>query len=304
MWLSPFTMLLKLHLDRLRVDTGSQQLRTLLKTIVRESRILRSDVSMRSLDTLVLTLQGFEGRKASSRMFGFLDNCILRLVRKPVHYYDLLTDLIATAELDINPRDCQVDLLLIAIMEQWHFLVKSADATTVSYVSRWVIRFIEVTSLGNGYVEKISLHGGTTMLLLHIRDRLKAEIKDTTCRAMFEKTLEERPELGILKAVVAANTISDERQMSKSTGPLPKMHPKPPETLLPPGPPEEHEDHPGLHQWTRHEVQDAISEGHVKELVLCLSSKYVEIRKQALLGVRAFIRKLEVYSVTHSYIRR
>ena len=304
MWLSPFTMLLKLHLNRLRVDTRTQKLRALLKTIVRESQILRSDVSMTSLDTLMLSLQGFEDRKASSRMFGFLDNCILRLVRKPVHYYDLLTDLIAAAELDINPRDCQVDLLLIAIMEQWHFLVKSADVTTLSYVSRWVIRFIEVTNLGNGYVENSSLHGGTTMLLLHIRDRLKAETQDSTCRAMFEKTLEERPELGILKGVVAANTISGERRLSKSTGPLPKTHPKPPKSLLPPGPPEEHEDHPGLHQWIRHEVQDAISDGHVKELILCLSSKYVEIRKQALLGVRAFMRKLEVCSVTHPYTRR
>lgn len=294
MWLSPFTMLLKLHLDRIQVDTRSQQIRTLLKTVVRESQILRSDVSMTSLDSLVLSLQGFEDCKASSRMFGFIDNCILRLVRKPVHYFDILTDLVAAAELDINPRDCQVDLLLIAIMEQWHFLVKSADATTVSYVSRWVVRFIEVIDLGSGYVDNRSLHGGSTRLLSHIRNRLKAEVQDKFCRPMFEKTPEKRPYLGIPKEAVAASTISKQRPMSKSTGPLLRLHPKAPETFVPPGPPEEHEDHPGLHQWTRHEVQDAISEGHVKELILCLCSKYVEIRKQALIGVRAFMRKLKV----------
>lgn len=292
-------MLLRLHLDRIQVNTRSQQLRTLLKTVVRDTQILRLDATMTSLDSLVLSLQHFGDRKASSQMFEFLDNCILRLVRKTVHYYDVLTDLIAAAELDINPRDCQVDLLLITIMEQWRFLVKSADAATVSHVSRWVVRFIEVMNLGNGDVKNLSLHGETASLLSHIRDRLKAEVQDTTCRAVFEKTLEERPELGIAKELVAANTTSEERHISKPAGPPPKAHSKSPETILPPAPPEEHQDHPGLHQWTRHEVQDAISEGYVGELVLCLCSKHVEIRKQALTGVRAFMRKLEVGCFTY-----
>lgn len=294
MRLSPFTMLLRLYLDRIRVDTISEQLRTLLKAVIRESQILRLDASMTSLDSLVISLQDFDDWKASGRMFEFLDHCILRVVRKPVHYFDILTDLITAAQLNINPRGCQVDLLLITIMEQWRFLVKSEASSIVSYVSRWVVRFIEVMILGNGYVGNQSLHGENTRLLLHIRDRLKAEIQDISCRAIFEKILVERPEPGILKELVAANTISEERHMSKSAGPLLKTHPNPHETYLPPGPPEEHEDHPGLHRWTRHEVQDAISEGYVEELILCLCSKHVEIRKQALTGVRAFMRKLEV----------
>lgn len=294
MTLCPLTMLLRLYLDRIRVDTTSQQLRTLLKTVVRESQILRSDASMTSLDSLVLSLQDFEDWKACRQLFEFLDNCILRLVRKRVHYYDMLTELIATAELDVNPRDCQVDLLLITIMEQWRFLATSADAPTVANVSKWLVRYINVMDLGNGYVGNLPLRGETTILLSQIRDQLKADVSDTACRTMFERTLEAQPEIRNSKGVVSVNTINEERNMLGPSGSFLRTQPGPSKAYLPPGPPEEHEDHPGLHQWTRHEVRDAINEGHIKRLILCLCSKYVEIRKQALTGVRAFMRKLEV----------
>lgn len=294
MWLSPFTMLLRLYLDQIRHDTSSEHPRTLLKTVTRESQILRSDASMTSLDSLVLSLRDFGDWKASRRVFEFLDRCILSVVRKPVLYCDTLADLIATAELDINPRYCQVDLLLITIMDQWRFLVKSADLPTFTNVSKWLVRYIEVMDLGNGYVENLPLRGETTVLLSLISDRLKADIQDASWRAMFEKTSGERPEFETLKDLVTENTNSEAIQVSRPAGPSVKTHLEPPETFLPLGPPEEHEDHPGLHRWTRHEVPDAINEGHVKELILCLCSKHVEIRKQALMGVRAFMMKLEV----------
>ena len=294
MCLSPFTMLLRLYLDQIRVDTRSEQLRTLLKTVVRQSQILRADASMTSLDSLVLSLQDFQDWKASGRVFEFVDHCILRVVRKPVHYYDILTDLITEAELDTNPRDCQVDLLLIAVMDQWRFMVKSADASTVRHVSKWLIRFIEVTNSGNNCVGNLRLRGETTRLLSKIRDHIQTEVQDTICHAMLDKSLEQRPELGISKDLVAANTTSEARHTSRHAVPPLKTHPKSPATILPPGPPEEHQDHPGLHQWTRYEVQDAISEGHIEGLILCLCSKHGEIRMQALTGVRALMMKLEV----------
>ena len=294
MLLSPFTLLLRLYLDRIRVEIRPEQIRTVLKTVVRESQILHSDASMTALDSLILSLQGFEDREVSGGVFEFLDHCILRVVRKPVYYYDILVNHIAAAELDINPKYCRVDLLLITIMEQWPFLVKSADAPTVTNVSKWLVRFIEGMSLGNAYAENLPLCGETTRVLSQIRDQLKAEVQDTTCRAMFEKILKERPEVGISKEPVAANTIVEAIHISRGADSPLKTLSKSPERFLPPGPPEEHEDHPGLHRWTRYELQDAISEGYIKELILCLCSKYVEIRKQALTSVRAFMMKLEV----------
>lgn len=293
MRLSPFTMLLRLYLDRVRAGTISEQLGTLLNAVATESQILRSNTSRASLDGLVLSLQDFEDWKASGRVFEFLDHCILHLVRRPIHYYDILVELVAAAKLDVRPGDYQVDLLLIAIMDQWRFMVESADAPTVTNVSIWLVRFIEEMDLTNDCHENTPVRDGTIKLLSQIHDWLKPGIQDIYCHAMFERVLVERSLVGTLRQLVTARTINETGQMSRLVDP-PLTAPPKLEVALPSGPEEEHEDHPGLHQWTRHEVQEAISEGHVKELILCLCSKHVEIRKQALTGVRAFMTRLKV----------
>ena len=286
-------MLLRLCLDRIQLGIGSEQLRVILETIIREIQILRTDTST-SLENLVLSLQDFETWKASDRLFEFFDHCVLRFVRKPVHYYDTLADVIAAAKLDISPKSCNIDFLLITILEQWHFLVKSADAPTITNISKWLTRFIEVIYIGDVYLRKPPNESGTTRLLSYICDQLKAEVEDATCRAIFERTMEERPELRTLKELVATNNISKARQTSTPADPSSKKHVEAAEAHLPPGPQEEHEDHPGLLQWTRHEVRDAISEGLVRDLILCLCSEHEQVRRQALIGIRAFMVKLEV----------
>ena len=280
-------MLLRFLTDQKRVKRQVEELELLLTTVATESHMLPS------LNNLVLSLRDSKDWKATDRVFDFLDHCISHLVRKPIHYYDILAELIASAELNINPRFCQVDLLLITIVDQWRFLVESADTPTVTNVSEWLVRYMEVINLKKDYVQQGAIGDETTRLLLQLRDQLKSRIQDTPCRALFETALGKRQELGESKQVIATNTISDAGHMLRLTNPPLKTHPKQ-GIGLPAGPPEEHEDHPGLHQWTGHEVQDAISEGHVKALILCLCSKYVGIRKQALAGVRAFMTRLKV----------
>ena len=294
MWLSPFTMLLRLYLDRIQLGIESEQLRVILKTITRESQLLRPDPLMTSLDNLVLSLQDFETWKASDQLFEFFDQCVLRFVRKPVHYYDTLDEVIAAAKLDISPKTCNIDFLLIAIMDQWHFLVKSADAPTVTNISKWLARFIEMLHIWDFNLRNLPDESATTRILSYICDQLKAEIEDANCRVNFEHILEERPELRKLSELVATSNISKARQTSKPVDPSSEKYVEAAEVHLPPGPEEEHEDHPGLLQWTRHAVQDAISEGLVRDLILCLCSEHEQVRKQALIGIRAFMVKLEV----------
>ncbi len=297
-------MLLRLYLHRKQDDAESEQLRTVLNTVMRESQILRSNTSITPLDSLVFSLQDSGDREASSRAFEFLDNCILCLVRKPVHYYEILVNLIAASELDINPVICQIDLLLITVMDQWHYFLDRADAPEVTKVSKWLVRLIQMIDERNASNTELPLKEETTRLLSQIRDQLKSAVQDTTCRAMFEKALEERPELETRKTLIAANKISEAKYMSEHTGAPWVPHSNFPRESLPPGPPEEHEGHPGLNHWTRHEVQDAISEGHIKALIICLCSEHVDIRKQALTGIRTFMMKLEVSWSTNPYNRR
>ena len=293
MRLSPFTMLLRLLIDQIRLRHETGELGLLLTTVATESHMLRSYTSPASLNNLVLSLQGSEDWEAIDRVFEFIDHCISHLVRRPIHYYDILAELIASAELNIDPRFCQVDLLLVTIVDQWRFFIESADIPTVTNVSEWLIRYMEVFNLSEDYVHQGANVDETTRLLSQLRDQLKSRTQDTICREIFETALEDRQELGDLKQVVATNTISGAGHKLRITNPPLKPHSKQ-EIGLPAGPPEEHEDHPGLRQWTGHEVQDAINEGHVKALILCLCSKYVGIRKQALAGVRAFMTRLKV----------
>ena len=280
-------MLLRFLTDQTRVKRKVEELELLLTTVAAESHMLPS------LNNLVLSLRDSKDWKATDRVFEFLDHCISHLVRKPIHYYDIFAELIASAELNINQGSGQVDLLLITIVDQWCFLVESADTPTITNVSEWLVRYMEVVNLNKGYVQQRATGDETTRLLSQLRGQLKSRLQDTPCRAIFETASEERHELGEIKQVAATNTISEAGHMLRPTSPSLKTHPKQ-EIGLPVGPPEEHEDHPGLHQWTGHEVQDAISEGHVKALILCLCSKYVGIRKQALAGVRAFMTRLKV----------
>ena len=285
-------MLLRFLTDQIRVEHKVEELELLLTTVATESHMLRSTAS---LNNLVLSLRDSGDWKATDQVFEFLDHCISHLIRKPIHYYDILAELIASTELNINPRFCQVDILLVTIVDQWCFLVQSADTPTVTNVSEWLVRYMEVNNLNKGHVQEGAIGNETTRLLSQLRDQLKSRIQDTTCRAIFETALEERHELGEVEQMVATNTISEAGHMLRLANPPLKQ-----EIGLPAGPPEEHEDHPGLHQWTGHEVQDAISEGHVKALILCLCSKYVGIRKQALAGVRALVTRLKVGDLSTS----
>lgn len=294
MWLSPFTTLLKLHIDRRQAHSDSRQLRNLLVSVVQERQFLDSSNGMLSLDVLAFALQDSDKWKASNTVFEFLDNCILRLVRKPVHYYDKFSDLIATTAGAIGPTDTRIDLLLIAIMEQWPFLVKAVDEATVTNVATWLLRYIELSWLRIRNKDEARLHRSFTGVLAQIRDQITITVNDKACRSMLNRTLSDPPELGLS---IESTTFTDFSEQKRDEIPRSRDESRQPEpyiTQVPPGPPEEHEDHPGLNRWTREDILDAISDGAIEELLLCLCSKYVEIRKQAMTSIGTFMAKLEV----------
>jgi len=294
MWLSPFTTLLKLYVDRRQVHTDSRQLRTLLVSVVQEHQFLDFSDGMLSLDVLVLTLQDSDQWKASNTVFEFLDNCILRLVRKPVHYYDTFSDLVATTSGAMETNDTDIDLLMIAIMEQWPFLAKFADEESVTNVATWLVRYIESSWLRMRNKDEARLHHGFLGVLAQIRDKIAILVNNEACRSMLNRTLSDPPELGLSIESATDISISEQERDEKPRSRVESREPEPCVNQVPPGPPEEHEDHPGLNRWTRENILDAISDGAIEELLLCLCSKYAEIRQQASASIGTFMAKLEV----------
>lgn len=293
MRLSSFTLLLKLHLDRKQSGAKSQSLLDSLKSVVKDNQILYADKCMSSLEILVLSLHDSKDWKPSKTVFEFLDSCVLRFVRKPVHYYDILIELIKTAGIGSNSRNLRIDLLLVTIMEQWSFLVKRTDASTIDNVSTWLVRYIEMARLGVHSSITASLDGEANRLLLYIRDQLMAEVDDKECRATFMKSVTDTP-CEVPDILEACGNAEDETNRTKTELLTSRIRSENLPNLMLIGPPEEHDDHVGLTRWVREDVQDAITEGFIGDLVFCLCSKYAEIRKQALTCMRTFVKKLEV----------
>jgi len=294
MGLSPLTTLLKLHVNRRQAHFGSRQLGTLLASVFQDSHLLDSVNCMLSLDVLVLTLQNSDKWKASHTVFEFLDNCILRLVRKPVHYYDAFSNLVTNLDGAVKTTDTHVDLLLIAIMEQWPFLVKVADLSTVTNVATWLVRYLEFSWLRLRDMYEARLHRESTEVLTQIRDQIKVAINDKACHSMLERTLSDPRELGLSIEWAIFTGTNKQKRDEKPISQDEAHQPEPRVNQIPPGPPEEHEDHPGLNRWTREDNMDAINDGAIEELLLCLCSKYGEIRQQAMTSVGTFMAKLEV----------
>jgi nucleolar pre-ribosomal-associated protein 1 len=58
--------------------------------------------------------------------------------------------------------------------------------------------------------------------------------------------------------------------------------------------PTEGTSHNALHKWEREEIEAALEQGHIDELILCLCSEHEEVRRQAVANLVRFMAKLKV----------
>ncbi|KAK4696134.1 hypothetical protein P7C71_g1736, partial [Lecanoromycetidae sp. Uapishka_2] len=186
----------------------------------------------------------------------------------------------------MSAKDSTVDLLLITILEQWPFLVKSADPSTLTDISQWLRRYIEIMRIFIGRQHNGMLDDGDLKIISHIRDQLEAEIHQQECRMMFSKAPKHLSELDVFDELNSLAAASGKNIVAESNSDNEAVYSESSRDLVPAGPPEESEDHPGLNSWSREEVPDAISGGSIAALILCLCSEHVEIRKQALGNMR------------------
>ena len=284
-------MLLKMQRKQSRSNSCLLKFSEVAESVAVSSQISNSHHSFKALN---LSLQDFGSWKASDSVFEFLDNCILRLVRNLIHYYDLGSGLFLNREHSAEVSDIGIDLLLVAVMEQWPFLTKSVDSATLQNVSLWLVRYVEAVRLMSSH-DASDLHGsGTANLLSHIKSQIRTKIEDKACRQILGSGWEDPLKLGISEEAVKAATANDEETLTELDTRTQQETPEISANLVPPGPPQEDEDHPGITRWSREDIGDAISEGAIGDLFLCLCSQYIEIRKQALSSVDALTRKLEV----------
>lgn len=247
-----------------------------------------------SLDALLDSLVDNGSWHASDTVFQFLDNCIVRYVRKPLKYYDDSAKLDGDAAPTVDqPADQPISLLLVVLMEQWPFLVKVEQPFSLLNVAEWLVRFLD----------NLKFIGEDSKKLAKIRDQIRSQVKDKECRGILNKALK-----GTRDPVTSHNQEPVYLGgLGRGNEPWPS-EPATKDPLLmmsqsPTGPPKENENHPELTRWTQQDVSDAVEDGTIGQLILCLCSTYEEIRKQAFGNLFRLLVKVQVRfcRYMHSY---
>ncbi|KAL9060857.1 MAG: hypothetical protein Q9206_000832 [Seirophora lacunosa] len=265
-------------------DYPRHSFEALLQSAVTEGLSLQSGPENQLLAMLLRSIVKTQEWHPSDALFSFLDGCFSRLSKKAVKYYqELLQQIAFIHQHTENSSAYWGSELLMVVIEQWPFVQGAATPLDLENISRWLLRFLTV----------LKHNGGDDGLLGRVRDQVKSITANEKCSNLFSESAE----------ISLGNSYSSERTQAEiPSSPLPtarvtgiaKKQDAEMVAWRPPGPPAvEDEDHPGLGKWKQLDIEEAVVEGAIGDLMLCLCSKYGQIRKQALMELRIWMRKLQ-----------
>ncbi|MCJ1250321.1 hypothetical protein MMC30_007547 [Trapelia coarctata] len=286
--LSTFTTILKLYASK---DWDAEDhVKSLLRSIIHDHFILQRKTKISALAALKNSLRKREDYKVVPELYAFLDNCMLRLVRKPVKYCgdaDELAKEFTKSVGSSNRKKSPISLLHFALLEQWPFLVEAGDEETIEDTAC----FLAIYLCGSEVI------GEDAAILRAIRIRMRKLITNKPYASLLDEDFYKTILKGVSRDLQTKST-----ETGHSTGTAVEMstnhethRPKPTSDsiLIDSELLEENEDHPGLNRWSTEDMEVAIEDGAVGELLLCLCSKHSEIRKQALINIRILVAKLK-----------
>jgi len=290
--LSTLTTVLRLYASK---DWGADEhVESLLRSIIRDHSILQQKTKIPALAALKACLRDKEDYKVLPELYAFLDNCILRLVRKPIKYCGDADTFSKEVPRFVESSDRQrspISLLHFTLLEQWHFLVEAGNDRTIENVTFFLA----------GYLYCSEAIGEDATMLRVLRNRMWKLIAKKPYASLLDENFPKPTHGDLFKDLQngskgggdATPDAVNEMQDHKTHRPLSTSD----SIILDSELPEENEDHPGLNRWSAEDVEVAIEDGAVGELLLCLCSKHSEIRKQALINIRILLAELKVRMV-------
>ncbi|KAF2272985.1 uncharacterized protein EI97DRAFT_436422 [Westerdykella ornata] len=301
---SPFTVLLKLVATSHEGEMY-EGVKSLLSAIQQDQDMLQMRTHPTALDAVIASLAPSCGSSAPpTQILEFLDDCCARFVRSPIKYLDDLDTMrFRLLEKDGNtgsfaPFSPQSDLpfspLLMTLVEQWPFKGgKPEKGNPAEPLAQWLAKLLYL----------LKLVGEDETLLEAVRDSLVSSadpayqqvLKDSFSWKMAKEKAKEA-----LKSATGADFSGSERSNSTSVQPEQasdlRTEAASVDLMLPP---EEDEKHAGLNRWRRKEIDEAIDDGDVGELLLCLCSKHTEIRLQAVSNIQQLMAKIDASGDEH-----
>ncbi|KAJ5894234.1 hypothetical protein N7495_005925 [Penicillium taxi] len=260
---SPFTSILKVLVES-SDPTSSRRFSILLRTILGENSILRN--SPLSFNALISSLGDSEADLHTQLVF--IDNCVCRVAKKPVHYLDLVGALSEDKDVALSP-------LVATVVEQWPFVVKAGNEANEKAVAVWIAKFF-------GHLK----HGGECAEALKTaRDALMEATETKKNRSIFKKCIkdtddgnnDDKMDIDSDPAQLITSHEAETVDLDEIFGSFPI----------------EGKTHNALHKWERQDLDAAVDQGHISELMLCLCSEHEEVRRQAFSSLVRFMAKLK-----------
>ncbi|KAI1976444.1 hypothetical protein LOZ51_006474 [Ophidiomyces ophidiicola] len=268
-WQKPESMQFSAFTSVLRVvastsaESPLDNIKPLLRNVLVQNSVLTDGNAFDAI------FKGFE--VSSANTFGdqltFIDNCIVRLVKKPVFYLDLVP-------YSLQNNSGRLSLLAITVCKQWPFIVGAENADKELNIAIWIA----------GFFQGLRAAGEDKHLLETLRDAMMKETKSKKSRSTLRKALKSHDK-NDSKEILSENitpSIPDAKlkiqvSLTDTFGRVAA----------------EDESHPGIHRWEQGDLEFALDQGYVGELILCFCSQHEEIRRQAMIGVSRFMAKIK-----------
>ncbi|KAI9821680.1 MAG: hypothetical protein M1827_002261 [Pycnora praestabilis] len=269
--LSPFITILKILVDAPH-EAPLGQIRKLLHSIVCEQNMLQQITAESSLDALLVSLRKHDEWTPSRTTFEFVDNAMSSYVKKSVKYHDDLEFLVDTRGADGSEPDHPISLLHMTLMEQWPIWA-SSDKKDIQSIAEWLARYLTY-----------SVHIGEAPRTISI---IRGNLVEASDDGSYRKALKQQNQSGFKKASAAlvSATPAEGSLDPKSLAVEPATPAEDDEPNIG-EPPAEDPEHNGLTRWMQKDIDEAVVDGDVGELIMCLCSEHPDIRKQAFIGIQ------------------
>lgn len=260
-----------------------QTVKFVLRTVLVENGVLLNQP--RAFDALLASLHKSKKWSPSLATYAFIDNCIGRVVRQPVHYLDLLA--LATGE---NTEIGSQGTLVASIAEQWPFVAKNDDVDAQKNVAEWIARFLSVSGsdeedashsrIGSIFDDVIKAMQGTAGSVLE--RAFKKQSKHPIKLEPLESSDEPRTDSDLEKQEGLENQEVKERPSEIVLEDLFGTSGRSPNSLQ------------SLDRWENVDLESAVSSGRLGRLLQCVASEEEEIRRQAFLILRQLMSIVKV----------
>jgi nucleolar pre-ribosomal-associated protein 1 len=237
-----------------------------LRIVLAEKGVLSNEE--RAFDALLASLASSKKWSPSHATFTFVDNCVERVVRQPVHYLDLITLTLGEG----NKRGSD-GALIACIAEQWPFVAKNDDLDAQRNVAEWIARFF--SALGE------VAENASQRKIAPLQEHMLKSVQNTP-GSVLEKAFKKQGKHPIKLESPEDHT----KPEANGDVEMYDVEEKRPEVSLEEifGIPARSPDSvQGLDRWDNVDLESAVSSGRLGRLLQCVVSKEEEIRRQAFL---------------------